>query len=53
MTKVEKIFEKEKEEAMNQAEKSKAIEIAKNLMDILSVEMIAKKLAYLLKKLKS
>lgn len=43
MTKVEKIFEKEKEEAMNQAEKSKAIEIAKNLMDILSVEMIAKK----------
>lgn len=47
MTKVEKIFEKEKEEAMeeamNKAEKNKAIEIAKNLMDILSVEMIAKK----------
>lgn len=43
MTKVEKIFEKEKEEAMNQAEKGKAIEIAKNLMDILSVEMISKK----------
>jgi predicted transposase YdaD len=43
MTKVEKIFEKEKEEAMNQAEKSKAAQIAKNLMDILSIEMIAKK----------
>ncbi|KRU26790.1 hypothetical protein VT91_04070 [Clostridium sporogenes] len=47
MTKVEKIFEKEKEkameEAMNKGEKSKAIEIAKNLMDILSIEMIAKK----------
>ncbi len=47
MTKVEKIFEKEKEEAMqetrSQAEKDKAIEIAKNLMDILSEEMIAKK----------
>lgn len=47
MTKVEKIFEKEKEEAMketrNQAEKNKAIEIAKNLMDVLSVEMISKK----------
>ncbi|WP_242866300.1 hypothetical protein [Clostridium ljungdahlii] len=47
MTKVEKIFEKEKEEAMketrDQAEKSKAIEIAKNLMDVLSIEMISKK----------
>ncbi|KZL88568.1 transcriptional regulator [Clostridium magnum] len=47
MTKVEKIFEKEKEEAMketrSQAEKDKATEIAKNLMDILSVEMISKK----------
>jgi hypothetical protein len=43
MTKVEKIFEKEKEEAMNQAEKSKAVEIAKNLMDVLSIEMISKK----------
>lgn len=43
VTKVEKIFEKEKEQAMNQAKKGKAIEIAKNLMDILSVEMISKK----------
>ncbi|APF27294.1 hypothetical protein NPD7_2323 [Clostridium sporogenes] len=43
MTKVEKIFKKEKEEDMNKGEKSKAIEIAKNLMDILSIEMIAKK----------
>lgn len=47
MTKVEKVFEKEKEEAMketrNQAEKNKAIEIAKNLMDVLSIEMISKK----------
>lgn len=44
MTKVEKLFEKEKEEAMNQAEKSKATEIAKNLIDVLSIEMISKKL---------
>lgn len=43
MTKVEKIFEKEKEEAMSEAEKKKAIEIAKNLLDMLSVEMVAKK----------
>lgn len=43
MTKVEKIFEKEKEEAMNQAEKGKAIEIAKNmLLDNESVEKIVR-----------
>lgn len=41
LTKVEKIFEKEKEEAMNQAEKGKAIEIAKNmLLDNEDVEKI-------------
>lgn len=55
MTKVEKIIEKEKEEAikaamsegmkegMSQGEKVKAVEIAKNLLDVLSEEMIAKK----------
>jgi len=43
MTKVEKIIEKEREEAVNQAEKDKEIEIAKNLLDVLSEEMIAKK----------
>jgi hypothetical protein len=43
MTKVEKIFEKEKEEAMNQAEKGKAIEIAKNmLLDNEDVEKITR-----------
>ena len=41
MTKVEKIFGKEKEEAVNQAEKGKAIEIAKNmLLDNEDVEKI-------------
>lgn len=43
MTKVEKIIEKEREEAVNQAEKDKEIEIAKNLLDVFSEEMIAKK----------
>lgn len=45
MTKVEKIFEKEEamKETRSQAEKDKAMEIAKNLMDILSEEMISKK----------
>lgn len=43
MTKVEKIFEKEKEEAMNQAEKGKAIEIAKNmLLDNEDIEKITR-----------
>lgn len=47
MTKVEKIFEKEKEEAMkeamNQAENGKAIEIAKNmLLDNENVEKIVR-----------
>ncbi|AZV57875.1 transcriptional regulator [Clostridium sp. AWRP] len=43
MTKVEKIFEKEKEEAMNQAEKGKAIEIAKNmLLDNEDIEKIVR-----------
>ena len=43
MTKVEKIFEKEKEEAMDQAEKGKAIEIAKNmLLDNEDIEKITR-----------
>jgi len=47
MTKVEKIFEKEKEEAMketrDQAEKGKAIEIAKNmLLDNENIEKIVR-----------
>lgn len=47
MTKVGRIFEEEKQEAIREAiartEREKTIEIAKSLLDLLSPEMIAKK----------
>lgn len=47
MTKVDKIYQEEKEKAVAQAteevRKKEKIELAKNLLDVLSVEMIAKK----------
>lgn len=60
MTKVEKIIEKEKEElakeTARETEKKKAIEIARNLLDILSIEVVAQKTGLTIeevKKLKS
>jgi GTP-binding protein EngB required for normal cell division len=47
MTKVDKIYQEEKEKAIEDAKeevrKKEKLELAKNLMDVLSVEMIAKK----------
>ena len=47
MTKVDKIYQEEKEKAIEEAKeevrKKEKIDLAKNLMDVLSVEMIAKK----------
>ncbi len=43
MTKVIRLFEQEKEEAVKEAEKQKAIEIAKNLLDVLPIHEIAKR----------
>ncbi|MNN08247.1 hypothetical protein D3C76_909630 [compost metagenome] len=47
MTKVDKIYQEEKEKAIEEAKKEvrrkEKLELAKNLMDVLSVEMIAKK----------
>jgi uncharacterized small protein (DUF1192 family) len=43
MTKVAQIFEQEKKKAVKEAEKHKAFEIAKNLLDVLSIDEIAKR----------
>jgi GTP-binding protein EngB required for normal cell division len=43
MTKVDKIYQEEKEKAIEEVRKKEKIDLAKNLMDVLSVEMIAKK----------
>lgn len=47
MTKVDKIYQEEKEQAIEEAKeevrRKEKLELAKNLMDVLSVEMIAKK----------
>lgn len=43
MTKVARIFEREKKEAVEKAKKEKTTELAKSLLDILSVEIVAEK----------
>ncbi|WP_154658064.1 hypothetical protein [Fictibacillus gelatini] len=43
MTKVARLYEKEKEEAVAKAEKEKAIEIARSLLEILAPEVVAEK----------
>lgn len=43
MTKVGRIFEEEKEEAIKEAQKKERIKIAKDLLGILSPELIAEK----------
>jgi predicted MPP superfamily phosphohydrolase len=41
--KVVRIFEQEKKEAIKESEKQKAFEIAKNLLDVLPISVIAKR----------
>jgi len=53
MTKVEKIIEKEKEELAKETEKKKAIEIARNLLDILSIEVVAQKTGLTIEEVKN
>ncbi|MCR1835048.1 hypothetical protein NSA56_11635 [Oceanobacillus caeni] len=43
MTKVGRAFEEEKQEAVREAEKEEAKRIAKSLLDVLSLELIAEK----------
>jgi len=53
MTKVEKIIEKEKEELVKETKKENAIEIARNLLDILSIEVVAQKTGLTIEEVKN
>lgn len=43
MLKVARLFEEEKQQAVTEAKKENSFEIAKNLLDILSIDEIAKR----------
>ena len=53
MIKVDKIYQEEKEKAIEEVIKKVKIELAQNLLDVLSVEMIAKKIGLSIEEVKS